>query len=391
MTNTVDEYLLMNTLGAEWIRNDFSWSKLEPEQGLWDFSFYDRFMDNAEQYNKKVLILLVYDTPWIHTDEEKGRYLSEEKLPLFLNYVKTIAERYGDRAAGFEIWNEPNTPLFWEGSDDEFFELTRRTAALLKEILPDKPVAVGSIFYHPLMSGKQYLRKMIDHGVLENADALSLHPYGLSLTKSAERVADADMLLKKSGYDLDLWITEIGFTTSGWYPNQTSVQGQAEKVIQAITELSAAGADIICWFKLLDGQMPVDIVPGISSEEFFGLAYPDYSLKPSGFSFRLMATHLHETEFDNSPIVLRGLTPHSLKIYRYKGVENEIKLVCFSNVKEMKVHVSGFLGEVSVLNLLTGETNIIRGMEPFNTDKAPLLISGVLKSEDSVIEVQKID
>jgi len=391
MTNTEDEFLLMDSLGAEWIRNDFAWSRIEPEEDVWDFSFHDRFMENAVNHNKKVLILLVYDAPWIHTEEKGGRYISHENLPLFLNYVEAVALRYGDRAAGFEIWNEPNTPMFWDGTDAEFFELTRQTTALLKNIVPDKPVAVGSLFYHPIMAGKGFLKKMIEFGVLENADALSLHPYGLSLSNSAKRVSDADRLLKQSGYYLDIWITEIGTTTSGWYPNKTSVAGQAESVIHAVTELFAAGADLICWFKLLDGQMEVDAVPGISSEEFFGLAYPDYSLKPSGESYRLIASQLYQTVYDDRPIGLKGISPHTIKVYSFNGNDRSVKLVCFSNKRGVEVSISGFINEIALFNLISGDTILLEGQAPFQIGKDPVLIGGVLESEDSVIELYRIE
>jgi polysaccharide biosynthesis protein PslG len=154
-----EEFELMDSLGVKWIRNDFAWHKLETSPGVWDFTYYDQMMDLAEQYGKKVLIVLVYDVSWLYQENDKRRNITPNRLPSYLNYVETVAKRYGTRASGFEIWNEPNTPIFWNGSMDNFWELTRQTVLSLKKIVPDTPVAVGSLFYHPLLRGKHTLKK----------------------------------------------------------------------------------------------------------------------------------------------------------------------------------------------------------------------------------------
>ncbi len=389
LTNSKEEYELMNTLGVEWIRSAFFWSRMEKDPGVWDFTFYDKLMEDAEKFNKKVLIILTYDVPWIHKEGEKGRNISNKNLPYFLNYVEIIARRYGNRAAGFEIWNEPNTPMFWKGPDDDFFELTRRTAELLKQIVPDKPVAVGSIFYHPIMFGKSYLKKMIESGVLENADAVSIHPYGLSLTASAKRVAAADKLIKDYGYNKEIWITEIGVTTGGWYPNKTSVPKQANAVIEAIIRLSAAGADLITWFKLLDGQMPEDVVPGISSEEFFGLAYPDYSLKPSGKSYGLLAKAIQGSEYVPDGISLVDISRNKLESYRFDSDDGVTNLVLWSKGSEKIINISGYKAPFTLINLLTGKQTVYDLESSIIVDSDPVLIKGKLINPKMQLEIKK--
>lgn len=376
LTNSKEEYELMNTLGVEWIRSAFFWGSLEKDPGVWDFTFYDKLMEEAEKFNKKILIILTYDVPWIHKEGEKGRNISTKNLPHFLNYVEIIARRYGNRAAGFEIWNEPNTPMFWKGSDNDFFELTKKTTELLKQIVPDIPVAVGSIFYHPLMFGKSYLKKMIENGVLENADAVSIHPYGLSMKASAKRVAAADKLIKEYGYDKEIWITEIGVTTGGWYPNQTSVPKQANAVIEAIVRLSAAGADLITWFKLLDGQMPEDVISGISSEEFFGLAYPDFSLKPSGKSYSLLSKAIHGSHYIPDGISLIDISDKKLERYRFDRDNGVTSLVLWSNRSEMTVEISGYEAPFTIIKLLTGKKTMYYSGNTIIVDSDPILITG---------------
>jgi hypothetical protein len=51
---------------------------------------------------------------------------------------------------------------------------------------------------------------MVQNGCLENADAVSLHPYGLSTKTMGKRVSEAKKIIEDAGYNHDIWITEIG-------------------------------------------------------------------------------------------------------------------------------------------------------------------------------------
>jgi len=51
--------------------------------------------------------------------------------------VQHLADRYGRREVArwlFEVWNEPNLPYFWAGTQEDYFELYRRTAAAIKSV-----------------------------------------------------------------------------------------------------------------------------------------------------------------------------------------------------------------------------------------------------------------
>jgi hypothetical protein len=383
------EFQLMNALGVKWIRNSFAWHKVEKAPGQWDFSYYDRLMELAAQYDIKVLIILAYDTGWIYEEGETHRNITPDKLPDFLNYVKHIAMRYGDQAAGFEIWNEPNTPMFWKSRDDDFFELTQRSIATLKNHAPEVPVAVGSIFYHPIMSGKRYLKKIISVGLLDEADAVALHPYALSLSKAASRVAWADNLLQDYAYQKEIWITEIGFTTSGWYPNKTSVEGQAYKVIESMSRLSAAGAELVCWFKLLDGQMPNQIEKGTSSEEFFGLAYPDFTVKPSGISYRLLAKNLNGSSY-NPRLSIHGMGSGSrprMNAYRFDQADGTVITILWSEKEPAKLHIHGYKNSFTAINLITGIHRRHKTEDTIEIKNQPVLIKGPIANAKDRIEL----
>ncbi len=376
LTNTVEEQEFMSSIGVTWLRGSIPWSRVEKTPGVWDFEYYDKFMNLADKYNKKVLIVLAYDVPWIYKEGDTRRNITQDKLPYYLNYVKTIVKRYGKQAAGFEIWNEPNTPMFWKGSDDDFFELTKKSVELIKELLPDKPVAVGSIFYHPVMSGKAYLKKLVSRGILNTADAVSLHPYGLSIEAAAQRVADAERFLRREGYSKEIWITEFGMTTGGWYPNKTSVPKQANAVIESIVRFTAAGADLITWFKLLDGQMPEDVKKGVSSEEFFGLAYPDFSLKPSGKAYSLLAHGIQDAIYIKNGIRADEDLISRIEFFRFdRSNDSTIIIWKKSALSRVQFKITGPENGGSITNLITGNTSLFDPDTILSVADEPMMIT----------------
>lgn len=292
-----EEYSLLDELGSQWMRIDFSWSKLEKEPGVWDFEVLDRYVERASENNKKILAILDYDTPWLHEGKDKSRKIDREELPFFLNYVETVVDRYGNRLGAVEIWNEPNTSRFWTGSDKSFFHLTLETLELLDTIAPELPVAVGSVFYHPLVGAEKYVEKIVSSGILDKADALSIHPYSFSNRVIERRVTDVRRILYENGYDTPVWITEMGYPTGGGYPHRVSLEEQAEVVAKSITMLAASGVELIIWYELFDSRLPEDVEPGMSSEAFFGIAWRDYRKKPGAVPYSILAKTLAGAEF----------------------------------------------------------------------------------------------
>jgi hypothetical protein len=108
---------VISTTGTRWLREEFSWAKIEPRPDVFDFSYYDHFMLEAAQSGERILALL-YDTPsWAGP--------AANAIPAnpaaFAGYVAALIGRYGPGGTlwsqhpalaasalrTFEIWNEP--------------------------------------------------------------------------------------------------------------------------------------------------------------------------------------------------------------------------------------------------------------------------------------------
>lgn len=373
-SGTDEEYAHLDQLGAQWLRIDFRWSRIEPEKGVWDFSYYDEYLENARAHGRKVLAILDYDTPWLHKGSDKSRRIDPDELPLYLEYVRRTAERYGSEVGAFEIWNEPNTKRFWTGSDRDFFELVRQSLDVLDEVSPDTPVAVGSLFYHPLIGAGLYLRKLINSGVLEKADALSLHPYTLSPSVLEKRIKKARNLIESRGYSVPVWITEAGFPTGGNYPNRIKTEEQGRIIAESLTGLISSGAEMVIWYCMYDSRNREDIEPGMSSEDFFGILWPDHTWKPGAFPYSILAGELENSLFLPGKTAFTGQNLSSLFQRQFLSADGTEKTVMWSTGRDVILDYPSSEEEVMVVDLLTGDVESISEHSRIVITENPVLL-----------------
>jgi len=98
---------------------------------------------------------------------------------LIRNLTQHFTERYGAKEVKtwyFEVWNEPNlTPVFWTGTQEEYFKLYRYSVNAIKSV--NKEYRVGG----PATAGAAWEVDMIDFCKKNNLplDFISTHSYGV--------------------------------------------------------------------------------------------------------------------------------------------------------------------------------------------------------------------
>jgi xylan 1,4-beta-xylosidase len=91
-------------------------------------------------------------------------------------FVLHLIDRYGltaVRSWPFEVWNEPNLPFFWSGTQQQYFELYKATAVAIKSL--DAGLQVGG----PSTARAQWLPELAAYCEQNNApiDFFSTHVY----------------------------------------------------------------------------------------------------------------------------------------------------------------------------------------------------------------------
>ncbi|SMQ85062.1 Cellulase (glycosyl hydrolase family 5) [Bacillus sp. OV166] len=171
------EVMLMKEAGIKWVRIDLVWSNIEKEKGYYNFgdSGYDQFVNLLTKYGIRPYFILDYSN---NLYEKNMSITTNEGRHAFAEFVRIAAQRYKNKGAIWEIWNEPNLPTYWktQPSYKDYTLLVRHVAHGIKEYDPSGKVVA------PALSGVTgssllWLEDTFKLGILNYIDAISVHPY----------------------------------------------------------------------------------------------------------------------------------------------------------------------------------------------------------------------
>ncbi len=134
----------------------------------------------AKTHGMRTLGILGWPPGWASTAPDSARpWAHMPKLDDWEVFVETITRHYKGVVDHWEIWNEPNTAVFWESPDPGNFVLVaERAYAAAKTGNPDcvviTPGLAGPL---PTRRDDNFMEEIIRHGIAEYSDALSIHPY----------------------------------------------------------------------------------------------------------------------------------------------------------------------------------------------------------------------
>ncbi|HMP76091.1 MAG TPA: sugar-binding protein [Kiritimatiellia bacterium] len=156
--------------------------------------------------------------PWFaarETHGEWGRHALPEDMSVWTDFVRAMATAYADVFDAWEVVNEPNGTM--QASD--YMPLLKEAYAVLKEVVPDKPVlgVCATADYESSLDG--FVEQCFALGAADAMDILSFHPYVGNDTPEASLVLmqNTARLLERSGAQKGLWNTEKGWSTMPTY------------------------------------------------------------------------------------------------------------------------------------------------------------------------------
>lgn len=199
-----------------------------------------------------------------------------------------LAEQYGDRVLALEYWNEPQADdgRFWCGARaraDEYVHMLRAAYTAAKSANPNTVVLAGALAGTDLAFATALYEASRIHGPL--FDALSVHPYPLigqgpddcsdvrwSFRCGLQRLHDLQLRYEA---DPKLWVTEIGFSTREYSPEQQAAH--LVRCIQIARSLPYIAALIV--FCAVDRAYDDPSVPLNDREQEFGIYRADLTPK----------------------------------------------------------------------------------------------------------------
>jgi hypothetical protein len=234
-----------------------TWAHLEPADDQWQFATLEAHLDAAESAGVGDVLLVLAGTPaWAARDPHAqgapwlpiGSASPPRDLADWRDYVRTVAQRYGDRIDAYQVGNEPNFGWFWQGTPRQ---MARMVAAAVDEIKRADPKATvvgpGPVVTDPasVVEARRWWRALAKTGI----DALALQWYPrkgtspVSLVPITARIREAVAGTDLAG--LPLWITEV---------NHRGVK--ADLVPGTMRAAQRAGISRVYWYAWTDVPPP---------------------------------------------------------------------------------------------------------------------------------------
>ncbi|MBC8160544.1 MAG: hypothetical protein H7Z42_04920 [Roseiflexaceae bacterium] len=284
--------------GAGWAREDVHWWRVQPREGVWDWSFTDAAFRALIERGVKIVGVLGHPPGWAtpfggDAPQDVSFYAPDQQR--FVEYTRAVVTRYGGYVDHWEVWNEPDNQLFWRPTPDPaaYARLLIETHAAIKQIDPQASVLLGGI--SPFDT--RFLRGVAEAGAWQSFDILAIHPYvDPHSPEDGALLAAADgvrAMMERLGQK-PLWATEVGWSSGPGDRDRVGVDEdtQANYLTRAMLLMWRAGIERSFWYALKDDPgNPYGLLA-------LGSGRNDYSRpKPAYRAFQTLSRQLAGAEF----------------------------------------------------------------------------------------------
>lgn len=105
-----EDFRILKKLNLNAFRFGIEWSRIEPEQGVWDKKAVDHYHNYIAEMKRQGIVPVVNLWHWTHPVwfDEMGGFSKGRNLTLFERYVTKISEEFGSEVTYVLTVNEPN-------------------------------------------------------------------------------------------------------------------------------------------------------------------------------------------------------------------------------------------------------------------------------------------
>ena len=218
----------------QWVRphpGPFVWNKIEKEQGIFSWDKADEYVTYAQNHNQNTIATIWPYSNWEQKSckRKKGRSPFGKRFTKYLSkpcsmknyeiFLSTLVDRYdGDGVNDmpgltkpiiyWEIMNEPEFKMFFNGTEDEFVEIFNYSSKLIKSKQQDAIIIMAGaagMFPESKKFWKSALPKIKDHFDIANMHHIT--PPDGKCDKDFW-VSEFSELLKSLNINKPIWVTE---------------------------------------------------------------------------------------------------------------------------------------------------------------------------------------
>jgi hypothetical protein len=214
----------LHDAGVTTVRIDVSWAMLQPVNATtydaWGTSFVDRVIAMTNSHGITPLITLWLTPGWANNNA--GERVLPTNMADYARVARWAAARYTNKVAGWEVWNEQNSPDFLVGADPVAYTNLLKAAypAFHAGYAPTTVVFGGLQYNDDTWLGRAYAA-----GARGYFDVMATHPYmgvaNLPPTTADDGtmwtfthvVAVRNLMVAKGDGAKSIWLTEFGWST----------------------------------------------------------------------------------------------------------------------------------------------------------------------------------
>jgi hypothetical protein len=272
------------------VRTDVVWSDVHAGTHQYDFSRYDRLIPQLHEHGLKLLLVLHYNKFRL---DDQGREIwntPPDSFEEFARYVEATVRRYKKYAQAWEIWNEPNHPVYWNAPLDDmrpYCRLLSLSYNAAKNIDPACTVINGGITGDVANDVAHFY----ESGGGDVTDKLNIHTFFHPRSEDSLHLLDRvvvdvrSTMIRFGDEAKKIWITEMGCpglknpsTVKPWWVGANTSESEQEEWIGQIYAWAQKYPEIekLFWAFYRDtGSVFRDGV------DYFGLVRNDFSPKPA--------------------------------------------------------------------------------------------------------------
>ena len=312
----VQRFANAHATGATWDRWPIYWPNVETEAGVFEWRTVDAAA-SADIVNGFKVNAILLGTPWFYRTEgqrppgtqqrpegqvalfapetaaPQGLYASVfsdgsdapgpgktiNEANVWARFVYAVVQRYrpggvlaqqsgwpaGAGITHWEMWNEPDLTMFWDGTLPEYARLLKVGYLAAKHADPQARVLFGGLANYARPDFYENVLSLYDSDPLAQGhyfhDILATHSY-FHAWASWYHVWRARETMAARGMDKPVWLNESGVAAWDDYPGpvwdpqsglRATMSEQADYTIQSALYATYAGADAIFHFQLYDG------------------------------------------------------------------------------------------------------------------------------------------
>lgn len=297
--------------GIKLIRDECYWSNVETTPGVYNFPpQIDFYIQQAQLRGIGILLILNYNNP-LYAPHAGSAVATDSNRAKFVLYCQAVVNRYLPLGVKYyEIWNEPNIPMFWDPTPNasDYFKLLQAVYPAIKGI--DTSITVMGCATSPaegnpspFISWLSFIGQVFTLGGGNYMDAVSFHQYRVD--KNPEQWIQNDInSLKNIAGTKPMWLTEVGYHTATVWPNLTEL-AQA----QYVSRLYIMGKGIQQLSNIFYYDLKNDGTTANEPEHNFGLMNFNMNPKPA-----FLALGTAAREINNELLVSSSVTNNN---YRY--------------------------------------------------------------------------